>query len=79
MRKRSAMQFVARIVGYAENLGKFSARAANRAEGLRSGLSLGSIERDGSDTDKEVHLLVRRLARRGLLEYRLARSPNADG
>jgi SagB-type dehydrogenase family enzyme len=71
-------EIVARIDGYAENLGKFSARAANRAEGLRGGLSLGSFERDGSDTDKEVHLLVRRLARRGLLEYRLARSPNGE-
>jgi hypothetical protein len=71
-------EIVARIDGYAENLGKFSARAANRAEGLRSGLSLESFERDGSDTDKEVHLLVRRLARRGLLEYRLARSPNGE-
>src|SRR5204863_3399600 len=39
----------------------------------------GSVEGDGSDTDKEIHLLVRRLARRGLVEYRLARTPKGDG
>jgi SagB-type dehydrogenase family enzyme len=68
-------EIVARIGGYSDSLGKFSARAAHRAAGLRSGLPLGSFKRDGSDTDKEVHLLVRRLARRGLVEYCLARTP----
>lgn len=71
-------EIVARIDGYAEKLGKFIAGAAGRAAGLRSGLALSSFERDGSDTDKEIHLLVRRLARRGLVEYRLARTPKGD-
>jgi SagB-type dehydrogenase family enzyme len=71
-------EIVAHVEGYAENLGKFSAGAANRAAGLRNGLPLGSFERDSSDTDKEIHLLVRRLARRGLVEYRLARTPKGD-
>jgi SagB-type dehydrogenase family enzyme len=75
---RANGEIVARIEDYAENLGKFSAGAAGRAAGLRSGLALGSFERDGSDTDKEIHLLVRRLARRGLVEYRLARTPKGD-
>jgi SagB-type dehydrogenase family enzyme len=72
-------EIVARFEGYRENLGKFSARAVERAQGLRSGLLLASFERDGSDTDKEIHLLVRRLARRGLVEYRLGRTSKGDG
>ena len=66
---------VAHIGEYSENLGKFSARAAERAQSLRNGLLFGSFDEGGSDTDKEIHLLVRRLARRGLVEYRLGRSP----
>ncbi len=57
--------------GHAVGLGKFSAGAAKRAQELRTGLPLGSFASDGSAVDKEVDLLVRRLARRGLLEYRL--------
>jgi SagB-type dehydrogenase family enzyme len=71
-------EIIARVEGYAENLGKFSAGAADRAAGLRNGLPLGSFERDRTDIDKEIHLLVRRLARRGLVEYRLARTPKGD-
>jgi hypothetical protein len=54
-------------------------RAIERAQGLRSGLLLASFEGDGSDTDRKIHLLVRRLARRGLVEYRLGRTPMGDG
>ncbi len=71
-------EIVAHIGGYSENLGKFSARAVQRAQGLDAGLPLASFERDSSDTAKEIHLLVRRLARRGLVEYRLARPPTGD-
>jgi SagB-type dehydrogenase family enzyme len=60
--------------GFSVGLGKFSASAADRAEGLRTGLPLSSFASDGPDIDKEIHLLVRRLAARGLLEYRLGRS-----
>jgi SagB-type dehydrogenase family enzyme len=51
-------------------LGKFSAGAVKRAQQLRTGLPLRSFA-SGSATDKEIDQLVRRLGRRGLLEYRL--------
>jgi SagB-type dehydrogenase family enzyme len=57
--------------GYSVGLGKFSADAIDRAQDLRSGLPFGSFASDGGSLDKEIDLLVRRLARRGLLEYRL--------
>ena len=57
--------------GYSVELGKFSAGAADRAQHLRAGLPLDSFATDGSAVDKEIDVLVRRLARRGLLEYRL--------
>jgi SagB-type dehydrogenase family enzyme len=59
-------------------LGKFSAAAADRAQDLRMGLPLGSFVSYGRRIDKEIHLLVRRLARHGLLEYRLARRRNGE-
>jgi SagB-type dehydrogenase family enzyme len=62
--------------GYAESLGRFSAVAVERAQQLRTGLPLRSFARQGA-VDKEIDLLVRRLARRGLLEYRLGHG-NAD-
>jgi SagB-type dehydrogenase family enzyme len=62
--------------GYSVSLGKLSAAALHRAQDLRSGLPLSSFGSDGHPVDKEIDLLVRRLARSGLLEYRLAR---ADG
>jgi SagB-type dehydrogenase family enzyme len=55
-------------------LGKFGAGAVQNSKQLRAGLPLDAFERGGRTTDKETDLLVRRLARRGLLEYRLARS-----
>lgn len=55
--------------GYSIGLGKFSAGAADHAQQLRAGLPLASLASDGG-TDREIDLLVRRLARRGLLEYR---------
>jgi SagB-type dehydrogenase family enzyme len=64
--------------GYSIGLGKFSAGAIDRAQMLRSGLPLdGFISGGGSAADQEMSLLVRRLARRGLLEYRLSRSGEA--
>jgi SagB-type dehydrogenase family enzyme len=66
---------VAYFDGYAVGLGKFSPEAAGRAQELSTGLPLGSFASDGDSLDKEINLLVRRLARRGLLEYRLG---NAD-
>ncbi len=54
-------------------LGKFSAEAAADAQDLRTGLPLNALAGD-SGSNKEIQLLVERLAKRGLLEYRLARS-----
>jgi SagB-type dehydrogenase family enzyme len=59
-------------------LGKLSAEAAADAQALCTGLSLKALAFDGSVINKEVHLLVQRLAKRGLLEYRLAHSRTGD-
>jgi hypothetical protein len=53
-------------------LGKFSTSVAKHAANLRAGLQLDAF--GSSDSEKEIHELVRRLARCGLLEYRLARA-----
>ena len=59
--------------GHGVGLGIFSAAAIKRAAGLRAGLPLASFAGRGA-VDKEIDLLVRRLAGRGLLEFRLARA-----
>lgn len=64
--------------GYSVALGKFSAAAVDRAQHLRSGLALSSFAPDGNAVEKEVDLLVRRLAQRGLLEYRLGHLRDDD-
>jgi SagB-type dehydrogenase family enzyme len=61
---------------YSIELGKFSGAAALRAQQLRTGLPLKSFASGRSAVDKEIELLVRRLARRGLLEYRLGHKEN---
>ena len=61
---------LARFEGYAQGLGKFAPAIAKRVAELRAGLPLTSIA-SGRATDKEIDLLVRRMARSGLLEYRL--------
>lgn len=60
------------------SLGKFSAAATERAKQLRVGLPLRTFASGNRETDKEVQVLVRRLAGRGLIEYRLGRSQNED-
>jgi SagB-type dehydrogenase family enzyme len=69
---------VASFDGVSVGLGKFSASAADRAQGLRQGLPIRSFASSSRNTDKEIHLLVRRLAGHGLLEYRLGGSRNGD-
>jgi SagB-type dehydrogenase family enzyme len=64
--------------GYSVGLGAFSAATADRAQDLRGGLPLASFASSRRKTDKEIDLLVRRLAGHGLLEYRLGRSPGDD-
>jgi SagB-type dehydrogenase family enzyme len=63
--------------GYSLGLGTFSADAADRAQDLRTGLPLASFA-SGRSIDKELDLLVRRLARHGLLEYQLRRSRDGE-
>ena len=57
--------------GYSAGLGKFSAEAIDRAQGLRTGLPFDRFASGSRNADEEIALLVRRLAQRGLLEYRL--------
>jgi SagB-type dehydrogenase family enzyme len=59
-------------------LGKFSAEAAERAKELHVGLPLSSFASGNRENDREIHVLVRRLAGRGLIEYRLGRSRSKD-
>ena len=66
----------AHVEGYSEPLGTFSAAAAERALELRAGLPLPRSE--GDAVEREVERLMRQLARRGLLEYRLARTGGAN-
>ncbi|MBR0829699.1 SagB family peptide dehydrogenase [Bradyrhizobium manausense] len=56
---------------YSVNLGRFSEPALNRAQDLVTGLPLESFA-GRSVLAREVDALVRRLARHGLLEYRLS-------
>jgi SagB-type dehydrogenase family enzyme len=67
---------IACVDGRSLALGQFSARAANRARDLRTGLPLRSFASGRRSTDKEILRLVRRLARHGLLEYCLGPAGN---
>ena len=71
-------EIVACFDGYSVGLGTFSAGAADRAQDLRMGLPLASFASTRRNIDKEIDLLVRRLASHGLLEYRLGRSRNGE-
>src|SRR5207244_2799328 len=71
-------EIVACVDGQSVGLGKFSAGVAGRAQDLRMGLPVGSFGSAGRNIDKEIDLLVRRLARYGLLEYRLGRPQNSE-
>src|SRR6516225_12201264 len=67
-------EVVARYYGHSVALGKFSAAAARRAQALRAGLPLSAIASGARDADNDIALLAQRLARLGLLEFRLGRS-----
>jgi SagB-type dehydrogenase family enzyme len=71
-------EIVARAGGYSDRLGNFSAGAADRARELHTALPLNSLQPERREVDREILLLVRRLARRGLLEYRLGRSRGGE-
>jgi SagB-type dehydrogenase family enzyme len=80
--------------GFSVSLGTFSAATADRAQDLRTGLPLASFVSTGPHRtsslappreptrarggDNEIDLLVRRLARHGLLEYSLRNSRNGE-
>ena len=59
-------------------MGGFSAEVRKRAQSLRSGLPLASFAGSRRAADQELELLVRRLAQRGLVEYRFGRAPKND-
>jgi SagB-type dehydrogenase family enzyme len=61
---------VARFQGYGQGLGKFALATLKRLPELRTGLPLVPTTRRKAG-DKEINLLIERLARSGLLEYRL--------
>nr|WP_245326952.1 SagB family peptide dehydrogenase [Bradyrhizobium sacchari] len=62
---------------YSVNLGQFSAAAMDRARHLGTGLPLASFA-GKSILAREIDALVHRLARKGLLEYRLSSSRNTQ-
>jgi SagB-type dehydrogenase family enzyme len=69
---------IAAILGdYSVNLGQFSAAAMDCARHLSTGLPLASFA-GKSALARDVDALVRRLARQGLLEYRLSSSRNTQ-
>jgi SagB-type dehydrogenase family enzyme len=71
-------EIVARFDDIALGLGKFSAEVAERAKRLHVGLPLSTFASGNREADKEVLVLVRRLAGRGLIEYRLGRTQSED-
>jgi SagB-type dehydrogenase family enzyme len=71
-------EIVAGFDGYSVGLGTFRASAADPAQKLRIGLPLSSFASNRRNIDDEIGLLVQRLARRGLLEYRLGRSRSGE-
>jgi SagB-type dehydrogenase family enzyme len=75
---RPGGDIVATIGDFSATLGKFSATVAERARDLCAGLPLSAILSTGRAPDIELHLLVRRLASRGLVEYPLGRAQGKD-
>ena len=57
--------------GQSVPFGRLSAEAADRARDLRTGLPLSLFTAPKRSADREVDAFVRRLAERGLVEYRL--------
>ncbi|MGA7485671.1 MAG: SagB family peptide dehydrogenase [Xanthobacteraceae bacterium] len=55
--------------GYSVGLGKFSPEVTDRTQALRTGLALASFASGARSLDKEIQVLVRRLAGLRLLEY----------
>jgi len=75
---RADGNIVACFGGYSVGFGQFGAGAAAGVQELRRGLPLSSFASERRSVEKEIHLLVRRLARHGLLEYSLGRPHGED-
>ena len=71
-------EIVAHFPGHSVSLGEFSAGVADRAQELGIGLPFSSFVADDQSVDDEIHLLVRRLATHGLVEYRLEAFPSGE-
>src|SRR5215470_1727023 len=69
-------EIAARFYGHSVALGKFSAAASHRAQALRAGLPLSALGADARAN--EIAALIQRLARFGLLEFRLGRSSRSS-
>ncbi len=73
----ASSELFAYVDNYPIRIGRFSTAAVERARELRTGLRFASFS-SGQKIDKEVDLLVRRLAESGLLEYGLARAGTGE-
>ena len=71
LKARADGKILVNFGGYSIGLGTFSAEAGERARKLRAGLPLAALGRGRRNSDKELELLVWRLAKHGFLEYRL--------
>jgi len=71
LRMQADGSIAASLGDYSISLGQFSAAAMDRARNLTTGLPLASFA-GKSAVAREVDVLVHRLARQGLLEYRLS-------
>jgi SagB-type dehydrogenase family enzyme len=70
--RRPGGDVVASFNGMSLPLGQFGAAAGERARELKAGLPLATLAASRKTIDKELALLVRRLAARGLVEFRLS-------
>jgi SagB-type dehydrogenase family enzyme len=61
------------------SMGTFGAAVADRTQELAAGLPLSSLTPGSPNFNKEIELLVRRLAGHGLLEYRIGSPGNGTG
>jgi SagB-type dehydrogenase family enzyme len=68
---------IARFDEDVQGLGRFAPAISQRIGELRTGIPLASIESRGA-ANKDIMLLVRRLAQTGLLEYRLGAKGGQD-
>jgi SagB-type dehydrogenase family enzyme len=76
---RASGDVIARFNGMSLALGRFSPAAAVGVRALHTGLPLAALAGSRKAVDKELDLLVRRLAARGLLEFHLVRPGRGRG